>query len=137
VARANNPELKWAGYVDRAVGMIDSIGRLSQVVVRVDNPFSGGNPVNELSINSFVDLEIAGKPIENVVNLPREALQSDSTVWIARQDSTLEIRKVKVARSTRDSAYIQQGIETGEQVVLTALTGAADGMKLRPVKKES
>jgi hypothetical protein len=47
-------------------------------------------------------------------------------------DTHLKIRPVEVVRRTRDEVVIGSGLAAGDQVVLTALAGAAEGMKLRP-----
>ena len=100
VTLTGNPDAQWEGYVDRSVGVIDSIGRLARAVVRVENPFdSDESRAAELSIGAFVSLRIQGKELSDVVPIPRAALRSDSIVWIALPDSTLEIRRVNVARS--------------------------------------
>lgn len=130
--------LEWDGYVHRGVGVIDSIGRLAKAVVRIDNPFTANEKHNAgLNIGAFVDIIIEGKMIENDVLIPRASLRSDSVVWVVTDDSTLDIRRVAVDRTSREEAFISKGLREGEQIVLTALAGAAQGTKLRPVLKES
>jgi RND family efflux transporter MFP subunit len=128
----------WEGYVHRSVGVIDSIGRLASAVIRIDNPFeSSETHAAALNIGTFVNIVIEGRMIENSILLPRSALRSDSVVWLVTDDSTLDIRKVNIARSSRDQVFVKQGVREGEQVVLTSLVGAAQGTKLRPVPKEN
>ncbi|MBU1921341.1 efflux RND transporter periplasmic adaptor subunit [bacterium] len=130
--------MQWDGYVHRGVGVIDSIGRLAKAVVRIDNPFTPNEKHSVgLNIGAFVNITIEGRMIEHNILLPRSSLRSDSVVWIVADDSTLDIRRVEVDRTSRDEAFISKGVREGEQVVLTALVGAAQGTKLRPVLKES
>lgn len=128
---------QWPGRVHRSVGVLDQIGRLAQVVVQVEDPFHrkyGSGP--ELSIGSFVKVEIEGRRLERTIPLPRAALRENSTVWIAEEDSTLQIREVSIDRLTSSEALISAGIASGDMVILTPLSGAAEGMRLRPVAVE-
>jgi RND family efflux transporter MFP subunit len=127
----------WTGRVNRTVGVLDEIGRLARVVVQVDDPFhreGGDGP--ELSIGSFVTVEIEGRSLERTIPLPRAALRENSTAWVAAEDSTLQIRGIALYRLTSDEAFIADGIAPGDLVVLSPLSGAAEGMKLRPIPVE-
>lgn len=127
----------WEGTVDRTLGVVDDIGRLAQVVIRVDHPFATpGNGQPELSIGSFVRVEIEGRQLEQVMPVPRIALREDNTVWVANEENTLEIRPVSLARLTPDEALVKDGLQIGELVVLTQISGAANGTKLRPMDQE-
>ena len=127
----------WEGVVDRTLGVVDEIGRLAQVVIRVEHPFTTTEPNQpELSIGSFVSVEIEGRQVENIYPVPRIALRDDNTVWVAKDDNSLEIRPVSLTRLTPDEALINDGLSAGDRVVLTQISGAANGMKLRPLEEE-
>ncbi|MBK8129925.1 MAG: efflux RND transporter periplasmic adaptor subunit [bacterium] len=122
----------WQGTVDRTLGVIDSIGRLARVVVRVDDPYaarSDGGP--ELAVGSFVSVEISGRRVPNVTPMPLFALRSNNIVWIARADSTLELREVTAVFHSPDSVFVGSEVKSGERIVLSGINGAADGLKLR------
>lgn len=124
--------ITWNGKVDRTVGVMDRIGRLAQVVIQVKKPQrdSSGKGV-ELAIGSFVDVEIEGIFLENKVVIPRKALHENNTVWLAGADDKLQIRKVEVKRLENNDAVIESGIESGENIIITSIAGAAEGMKIR------
>lgn len=126
----------WDGYVDRSVGVLDEIGRLDRVVVRVKEPFRDldeGKPA--LSIGSFVHVEIEGRLLESIIPIPRSAVREESTVWVVGAENRLEIREVTVKRFTSNEALLSNGLEPGDRIILTPLTGAAEGMSLRPVER--
>jgi len=134
---AGEETFAWTGRVSRSVGVLDELGRLARVVVQVKDPFhrtSRNGP--ELSIGSFVTVEIEGRRIERTIPLPRSALRENATIWVAAADSTLQIREVSVDRLTPSEALIAAGIDPGELVVLSPLAGAAEGMRLRPIPVE-
>ena len=122
----------WQGRIDRILADVDSRDRMIRLVIEVDEPFrhqldGTGLP---LPVGQFVELAIAGRILRNVAVIPRSALHDGDTVWLYDQGE-LEVRRVKVARRRRDEVLISSGLAGGDQVVLTMITGAAPGMKLR------
>ncbi len=134
VLRYGDKEAVWPGVVDRVLGEVDPRGRMLQVAVRVEDPYrlhEKDSTPPYLEVGMFVDVEFAGPTIKEKFVLPRRALRDNQTVWVADSDGLLQIRPVEVVRLEREEVVIGQGLETGEKVVLTTLTGAVDGMKLR------
>ncbi len=137
ILKTGENEFSWPGRVVRSVGAVENAGRLALIVVQVDNPYAEIEEYRpELSIGSFVSVEMKGKILRNSIPIPRSAVRENSTVWIVRPDSTLDIKDVTVSHMTSDFAYITAGLEADEFIVLTNLTGAAPGMKLRPVEED-
>ena len=71
--------------------------------------------------------------LDEIIPLPRRTLREGSKVWVAREDSTLDIRPVTVVRMTPTEALISSGLKSGEQVILSSISGAVPGLKLRLV----
>jgi len=138
ILETDGEKFVWQGIVDRSVGIVDELGQLAQVVVQVKNPFKIETTGSmELSIGSFVAVEIIGKKLHNVLEIPRSSVRQNSTVWLASQDNTLEIRPVKIKQMLTNFALISEGISEGDRVVISSLTGAAEGTKLRTVGEDS
>ena len=128
----------WEGIIDRGTGVIDRAGRLAMVVVRIIDPLENSKSDKlKLLSGSFVHVDIAGKTIDHIIPLPRVAVRTGNQVWVALPDSTLDIRDISAAHFTSDEVLISDGIEEGELIVLTNLSGAAQGMKLRPIDREA
>ena len=109
-------------------------------MVEVDDPYglkraNRGKP--PLMNGSFVNVSIKGRTLKSVFVIPRAALRDDSTVWVMDRDGYLSIKKVDVARFEGDRAIISGGLAESEPLVLTRISGAADGMKLRTVQIDS
>ena len=81
-------------------------------------------------IDDYVYVDITGRSLSNVVELPRSALQDDDTVWI-NVNNTLDIRKVTLAWKGRQNVYIQTGLSQGEEVVMSSLSTPIQGMSLK------
>jgi len=125
----NGMSLKWQGRASRLLSDVDSKGRMARVVISLDNPYSG-NKIPPL-IGMFVDVSIEGGDIENIIILPRHAVREGSTVWRINDDNKLSITEVHILRFEKDTAWIDKGLEEGDRIVLTTLSGVADGMKVR------
>lgn len=125
----------------RTVGEIDATGRMSRVVVSIQDPYNltykGEAYRPELEMGAFVEVRIEGQALEEVIPIQANALRLGSVVWVAGADNKLQVRKVAVARLTKTEAYITKGLKQGDRVVLTNISGVVEGMKLRlKVKKK-
>ncbi|KIH76100.1 RND family efflux transporter, MFP subunit [Geoalkalibacter ferrihydriticus] len=126
----------WQGRVIRSLGEVDARGRMARVVVAVDDPYNlkGSWPDSHpaLEMGLFVQVDLQGETLEQVVSIPRSALREGDQVWLLTADERLHIRPVEVLRREQQTLIIGAGLEGGERLVLTHLMGAAEGMKLRP-----
>ncbi len=133
---AGSQQFTWPGRVVRSLGEVDPQGRMARVVVGVDDPYhlktapESGRP--DLAVGMFVEVAIQGDTLSGVFSIPRGTLRENDTVWVVGEEEKLEIRKVEVVRRDRQNVLIRNHLRDGERVVLTALQGAANGMKLRP-----
>ena len=128
----------WQGTVVRRLGDIDPRTRMASVIVAIDDPLDEGSQGSvALAPGMFVNVLLHGKPLEQVVALPRSTLRDSDTLWLVDDDNRLQIRPVDIARREREVVVIGAGLRDGERVVVTGLTGAANGMLLRPRTTEA
>ncbi|HDR46125.1 MAG TPA: efflux RND transporter periplasmic adaptor subunit, partial [Geoalkalibacter subterraneus] len=126
---------KWSGRITRSLGEVDPQGRMARVVVDIIDPYNlkqtwpAENP--SLEPGMFVTVELKGEYLDDVVPLPRKALRSNDSVWIASEQNTLDIRPVEVVHREEQTVYVRGEIEEDDRIILTPLPGAAAGMKLR------
>ncbi len=128
----------WQGKIIRSLGEIDPTTRMATIVVVVDNPYRQKGAANQpdLETGMFVDIQLKGKFLNNVISIPRKALRNNRQVWLIDGENRLRIRQVEIARREKEQLLISKGLSAGEQVVTTPLSAAADGMLLRPLKQE-
>lgn len=135
VRLADDGGFEWPGRIVRSLGEVDPRGRMARVVVAVDDPYglsdSGARPA--LEVGMFVEATLQGEVLAGVVALPRKALRDGSTVWVADEQDQLRVVPVSVARLEKEEVLLRGGLSDGDRVVLTYVSGAADGLKLRPV----
>lgn len=142
---------KWRGTVVRSLGEVDPDGRMERVVIRVEDPYGlrAGSVVKSgsgigrpsLTLGSFVNVEIEGGSMRNVIVISRSALRDSNTVWTVLDGNSLKIVNVVPLRVEATTVVLKSGLADGDVVVTTELSGAANGMALRTlgvkVKKPS
>jgi multidrug efflux pump subunit AcrA (membrane-fusion protein) len=84
----------------------------------------------------FVEVQLLGEELADVFAVPRGALHDNDTLWIADGENRLQIREVEILRREREEVLIRSGLSANERIVLTNLSGAAEGMLLRPQLRE-
>jgi RND family efflux transporter MFP subunit len=123
---------RWQGRVVRTEGAIDSRTRLVYVVARVEDPYvpaeAGAPP---LAVGLFVEAEIEGRELADVVELPRSALRSEREVVVVSADSKLRTRAVDVLRVDDESVWLNGGLDAGERVCTRVPSLFVEGMSVR------
>lgn len=139
VIRRDGPVLReWSGSLSRIGGAIDPATRQVPVIITVQDPFGllpDSTVLSPLLAGSFVEVEIYGKQVESIVELPRLALRPGNTLYLLNEADQLEIRAVSVLRQQGDLVWIDAGLEGGERVILTPLATVVPGMVLSAAEK--
>ena len=78
----------------------------------------------------FVEAEIQGRKIDQVIKLPRSALRADNTLLTVNGDNELDIVTVTPARTLAKSVLISAGIEDGVRVIISPMETPVPGMGL-------
>ncbi len=128
-------EHRWQGRVERLEGQVDPRSRMVRVVVVVEQPFAASDGRPPLLPGTFVDVEIAGRRLGQVISIPRAALRSGDEVWVLEGDQ-LRIREVEVLRSERLRVLVGGGLAAGERIVTSSLDAVTDGMTVRAPEGE-
>ena len=128
----------WQGRIVRSLGEVDPTSRMATLVVAVEDPYQlqKRSDYPDLSQGLFVEIQLFGDKLDSSISIPRKALRSDSHVWIADPENRLQLRPVEILRREKQQLIIKQGLFAGEKLVLTTLSGATDGMLLRPLSQE-
>jgi multidrug efflux pump subunit AcrA (membrane-fusion protein) len=130
------PDGQRLASVERMLGALDQQTRLARVLITVPDPLSRASDAPTLILDTLIEAHIEGRPIEDVVRLPREYLRENDTAWVMRNDK-LEIRDTDVVFRDAEYAYIRSGLEAGDEVVTTTLATVAEGVSLRKVSEPS
>jgi RND family efflux transporter MFP subunit len=128
----------WRGQIVRTEGEIDPVSRMVHVVAEVDDPYAPGpDPTRPpLAVGMFVEAEISGRRVDDVVVLPWAALNGRDQVLIVDDDGRLRYRQVEVLRSTSEYVLVRSGLAEGERVSISALDAVIDGMAVQVTEDE-
>ncbi len=131
-------QFTWQGQIVRTEGEIDPVSRMVHVVAEVDDPYAPGpDPTRPpLAVGMFVEAEIAGRRVDDVVMLPWAALNGRDRVLIVDDDGRLRYRQVEVLRSTSEYVLVRSGLAEGERVSISALDAVIDGMAVQVTEDE-
>ncbi len=136
------------GRVLRLLSDVDPAGHMARVLIEVEDPLGTAQSAGEaqapvqpespaqasklpLLLGTYVEVAIEGREAENIVELDRSALRDGSEVYVFTDQSTLEKRKVEVLWRQEGTVLLSSGLEPGEKIVISPLSAAIDGMKLR------
>lgn len=126
----------WEGRVVRTEGELDPNTRMVNVVAQVAQPYAPEGERPPLSVGLFVDAEIMGATLPNLVKLPRAAMRGASQVLVVDNNLQMFFREVSVLRRDQDDVYINGGLSAGEWVCVSALQSTSDGMQVRIAKPQ-
>lgn len=121
------------GRVLRLLSDLESTGRMARILVQVDDPLALKLPQASqppLLMGSFVRVQIRGRVLEDVMVIPTALLHDSDTVWLFAEDR-LRIRPVEVVYRNQQHVYVRSGIQPGDRLVSSVMSGVTDGMPLR------
>lgn len=125
----------WQGSIVRTEGVLDAGSQVTYAVVEVRDPYNrqGTTHARVLNFGRFVQAVVEGIKVDNLIELPRFAVNAAGYVWVITEgeERVLERRAVQIERRDRQSAYISAGLEPGEKVMLTQLDNPISGQRIR------
>lgn len=121
-------EFTWDGELQRTEGEIDAATRLVYGVVTVANEVQADKA--PLLVGMFVKASIQGREFPDIVTLPRGALRDNQQILVVDEQSRIRFRDIDILRIQGNEVLVQGGLSAGEQVCISALTVAVDGMRV-------
>ncbi|MBL4870654.1 MAG: efflux RND transporter periplasmic adaptor subunit [Robiginitomaculum sp.] len=114
---------EWDGHIMRTASTYDTQTRSLFAIAEVVDPYgkgaaTGGYP---LAPGLFVDAQIAGKTMENIIVIPRDGLRPENKIYVVNKDGIAESRNAGVLDVNPNRAVIASGLSVGELVILSPL----------------
>ena len=123
----------WQGSIVRTEGVVDSNSRMHFAVARIEDPYALRKPDKAvLSAGTFVNARLSGIRVSNIFSLPHKALYNGNEVLLMDAEQRLRRRLVNVVRADADWVYIDQGLSDNEQVIISPVQIALEGMRVNP-----
>lgn len=128
----------WSASLHRTEGVFDERSRVLFTVARIEDPYGLRDPDRlPLRVGTFVNANIEGRELQNVVVLPRYILRAGGYVWVVDDSMHLRNRKVTSLRTGGDQIYISAGLADGDLVSLTSLDASFAGVKAEVLSRIS
>jgi RND family efflux transporter MFP subunit len=124
---------EWRARIVRTEGEIDAATRMLHLVARVDDPYGRHNGRPPLAVGLFVEAEILGRELDDVLVLPRSALSDPDVILVVDGENRLRRRHVEVLRNEGDHAVVRAALAAGERLCLSSIERPVDGLHVRPV----
>ena len=122
----------WTAHLHRTEGVFDERSRALYAVARIEDPYGLLHPGQEpLRIGTFVNANIEGRELHDIVPLPRYVMRAGNYVWVIDDRKRLRNRKVTLLRTGGDLVYVSGGLDEGDLVSLTNLDSSFDGSEVR------
>ena len=135
--QAVDKKIAWPGIVTRTGGLLDTQTQSQSIVVRVNDPYQQASPGERppLIRNTFVKVTLKSPVLKQQILLPITAIHNN-TVYTLDAENKLRIKNIDVDFIQQQVAVIRSGLKNGEKVILSPLSPAIEGMKLKPKKDE-
>jgi RND family efflux transporter MFP subunit len=132
-AKFGSEELTWSGELIRTEAQLDERSRMGYGVARFASHNTQGDPSIAAPVGLFVQADIRGRKVENVVRLPRSVMRDNNQLLIVDQDNRLHFREVSILRLEHDEVLIDSGLSAGELVCISPMQTVVEGMRVQPV----
>jgi RND family efflux transporter MFP subunit len=120
----------WTGRLDRISNFYDEKTRMRTAFVHIKN-----DSKNKLLPGTFVEVEIFGKKMENLIEIPKSSHTNDMLVWFIDSDSKLRSSKVVPEFQKNDNIYISNFNENYEYIALYPNDSFTNETVVEPVLK--
>jgi len=132
-------EHMWQSNLTRYEGEVDSRSRVHYVIAQVDDPYSvlSSSEHHELRIGTFVNANITGKMIADIVAIPRDALHGANKVYLVDDENKLHIQEISILRNDANFVYSHDDFAENYRLVTTQMETPVEGMTLRIVGEPS
>lgn len=117
------------GFLDNSVDVATGTIQLKAMVPNADEKLAPGQ---------FVGISLVLDTLKDAVVVPAEAVQQGaegSFIFVAKDDNTVEVRKVRIASVQQLFAVIAEGLAGGETVVTEGQLRLTAGARIKPADK--
>ena len=122
---ADKPREGTLSFLDNAVQDISGTIKLRATIPNSDHHFWPGR---------FVKVRLVLDTLQGAVLIPADAAQMSAKgpfVYVVKEDSTAEMRPVKLGQRQDDLVVVEDGVKAGEQVVVSGQLAVQPGGKVR------
>lgn len=135
VSTQGGQPIERVAVIERDLGVVDADTRMSQLVLRIDDPYSLKTNERPLKFGTYVEVSFAGKTLSDVYRLPQE-LVNNRIVWVVDERQKLAPKQVKVVREEGTYLLVSDGLSDTDRVVMTLPEYPKAGLEVKVANKD-
>lgn len=130
-------QYQWQGRIARTDASIDTRSRLYYAVAEVVDPFvaNPGSAQVPLIVGLFVEAEIRGRELDNVISIPKQALFKGDNIYVLDEQQRAHQQSVNVLHTDANTAWIQADISAGTPIVIERQSYLSEGIVVTPLSE--
>jgi len=126
-------EYTWSGRLVRTEATIDASSNTVQTIIRVTQPTTTSSKHIPLPVGLFVQAEIVGKRVDDIISLPRSVVRNNNQVLVVDAENKMYYREVEIFRLEEDRVLISGGLLPGEYICTSPIQAVVNGMSVQPL----
>jgi RND family efflux transporter MFP subunit len=130
VATEGRYSLSRPATIVRDLGLIDTDTRMSNIVVRIEDPYSMKSNLPKLMFGHYVNVTFKGQKLNTVYRLSQD-LVANNAVWVVGEENKLNRKDVEVLREEGEFFILGKGLSESDKVVLTLPEYPQKGMEVK------
>ncbi|WP_440903062.1 efflux RND transporter periplasmic adaptor subunit [Catenovulum sp. SX2] len=112
----------WFGQIERIGARLDNNTRMLDLIVTLEQSQQISQQGLPILVGMFVNGKITSKPIEQLIQLPKQALFKRNQIYLVDDNSKVLQQQVEVIAKSTDTVWITaQQIANGSQVIINKL----------------
>lgn len=123
-------QYQWQGKITRTDASLDTRSRLYYAIAEVKDPFVSGAAQAPLVVGLFVEAEISGRALDNIIELPRLAVFKRDQIYVVGADNKLRQQQVRLMKKNATTVWLRAELSDGEQIVVGQQQFLAPGVKV-------
>jgi len=130
VATEGRYSLSRPATIVRDLGLIDTDTRMSNIVVRIEDPYSMKSNLPKLMFGHYVNVTFKGQVLNSVFRLSQDLVNNNS-VWVVGEENKLDRKAVEVLREEGQYFLLGNGLSESDKIVLTLPEYPQKGMEVK------
>ncbi len=125
---------QWSGRITRTDASVDVRSRMYYAVAEIEQPFVSHADADRppLVVGLFVEAQIEGKLLQNIISLPKQALFKRNQLYLLNEQQQLVHKTVSLLHSDRKQAWVRGDIAPGSAIVSGRQQYLVAGLSVEP-----
>lgn len=123
----------WQAVIRRTEASLDTRSRQYYAVAEIDQPFASHHGQTPIIIGLFVEAEIRGRALPDVIQLPRTAVFGGDQVFVVDADNIIHQQTAEVISRNDHNIVIRGSFGPDQRLVIDRQNLLTDGIRIVPL----